>query len=913
MRRLVHHSAFARIYAAALLRLYPPHVRARFGEDMTRDFLDTYSSRDSIVERTRFLIGATTDAVRSAIAERREARSDAFSGDLQPAGSATMHGIMDDARFGFRTLLHRPGFSTTVVLTLALGIGANTAVFSLIDAIFIRPIAVADPNSVVTIFQATGPTQRNGMTFYTVFDGIRNQSKTLAGVAALRANRTTVKGPAGVETLMSTVVSGNYFDLLGIRPFIGRLISREDDGVHGASPVIVLSYRLWQRWFGADQDVLGKTVTMADRSFTIIGVAPESFRGSSLAYPPDFWAPVSMLTSLGIGTFFEPSMDQMLFTEHQFPWVTIVARKKPDVSDAAVETEINHIVARIPHSFRLLGDTAAEPKNPMWTMPITQSAALLDRDALVRFVRLMFGVVLLTLLLACANVANLLIVRSSDRAQELGVRAALGAGRARIVRQLFIESAMLAIAGATVGLAVAFATIRALSIFTLPGSISLAELDLSLDARMLAFTAIVAVATAMLFGLLPALRASRVDVSAFLRNDRGSKTGAGLRNVLVATQVALALTLLIGATLFARSLRAGVTTDLGFDPHGLAAVSVDLRTQGYDVPRMAEYYREVERRLRAHGDIRNVGIGLQLPLAGLPSLPMLSPDATTSEGRETTKLLTNAVSNGYFATLGVPITRGRAFTDVEAKGTAAVAIVNEAAARMFWGSDNPIGRTVTGLMVGRRTTVVGVVKTTKYVAMTDDDEPAIFYPLLQEPRLDGVSVFVRSAAPAAALHTVQQELAAIDRSVSLRQPRFVGDQIDEVLMPQRFGARLFTIFSLIALIIAAVGVHGVVAYGVSLRRRELGIRIALGAHATHIYWTVLRGSLIAVAIGGVIGLVAGALGSPALAAFLYGIRPLDGTAFAAATAALVLAAIVATILPARRAAHTDPVASMRSE
>jgi predicted permease len=495
MRRIVRHSAFARGYAAALLRLYPSQVRARFGDDMTRDFLDTYASRGSTIRRMRFLMGATNDAVRSAIAERREARTDAFSGDLQPATRVSMYGMIDDVRFGLRTLLHRPGVSSAIVLTLALGIGANTAVFSMIDAIFIRPIAIAHPSSVVTIFQAMSPDRRNGMTFYPVFAGLRNESKTLCGVAALSSNRTAVKGPAGVETLTATVVSGNYFNLLGIRPSIGRFISNEDDGVHGASPVIVISYRLWQHWFAADRDVLGKTVTMGDRTFTIIGVAPESFPGSSLGNPPDFWAPMSMLTSLGIGTFFEPSLDQMLFAEHQFPWVTIVARKRSDVSDAAVETEINHIVAHIPHSFRLFGDTAAAPKNPLWTMPITQAAALRDRDALVRFVRLMFGVVVLTLLLACANVANLLLVRSSDRAQELGVRAALGAGRARIVRQLFIESALLAIFGAIVGLGVAFATIRALSAFTLPGSISLAELDLSLDARVLAFTAIVSVTT----------------------------------------------------------------------------------------------------------------------------------------------------------------------------------------------------------------------------------------------------------------------------------------------------------------------------------------------------------------------------------------------------------------------------------
>jgi predicted permease len=912
-RRVERHSRFARFCAATLLRLYPPAVRARFGSDMARDFLDTYASRRTGGERMRFLIAAIGDTLRSATAERREARSDVFGSDLQPARRATMYGLIEDVRFGLRSLRARPAFVAAVVLTLALGIGANTAVFSMINAIFIRPVAIVNPSRVVTIFQVMSSKQRDGLTFYPVFAGLRKESKTLAGVAALSSNRTTVKGPAGVETLVATVVSGSYFDVLGVRPFIGRLISREDDGAHGASPVIVISYRLWQRWFGADQQMLGKTVTMDNRAFTIIGVAPASFRGNSLATTTDFWAPLSMVTSLGIGTFYKPQYEHTLFAEHQLPWLTIVARKRAGIADAAVDAEINHIVAHIPHSFRLFGDTAAEPRSPLWTMPITQSAALRDRDALVRFVRLMFAVVVLTLLLACANVGNLLLVRSSERAQELAVRAALGAGRARIVRQLFIESAMLALLGAAVGLGFAVATVRALSAFTLPGSIALSELDLSLDGRVLWFTAAVAVGTAIAFGLLPALRASRVDVAAFLRNDRGSKAGTSIRNVLVAVQVALALTLLIGATLFARSLRAGLTTDLGFDPHGLAAVNVDLRTQGYDKPRMAEYFRDAERRLRGHPEIERVGIALHVPLAPATSLPMSSSDATTPSGAQSTRVITNSVSNDYFATLGVPILRGRMFNDAEAAGTETVAIVNEAAARAFWGRDDPIGRSLTMLMSNRRYTVVGVVKTTKYSSMADDDEAAVFYPLLQETGFGGVSVLVRSRTPASALHVIERELGAIDAGVALRKPRLVGDQMDDVLMPQRFGSRLFGIFSSIALVIAAIGVHGVVAYGVSLRRRELGIRIALGARSVHIYWTVLRGSLLAVAFGGIIGLGAGALGSPALAAFLYGIHPLDAAAFAGATAALTIVAVGATVIPARRASRTDPVASMRSE
>jgi predicted permease len=906
------HSGFARICAAVLLRCYPANVRARFGDDMTRDFLDTYASRDSFARRVRFLAGAIADALRSGVAERREAASDAFAGDLQPARRMTMHGFVEDVRFGLRSLRRRPGFAAAVVVTLALGIGANTAVFSLIDAIFIRPVGVADPSSLFAVYEASSAKFPTGPNAYPVYRAYRDGSRTTTGIAGAMSNRTSVTGPAGMEVLLASVVSGNYFELLGVKPFLGRLISDADDGAHGASPIVVLSHALWQRWYGNDADVLGKTVTIDKRRFTIVGVAPAHFRGTSLANAPDLWAPMSMTTAMGFGTFFGPEMDAEIFRTHEFRWVSVFARVRPGFTAYALENELNRIIEPIPHV--LSGGDPSAIKRPATVLPVTQAAAVTDREQLVHFVRLMFGVVVLTLLLACANVANLLLVRSSERAQELGVRTALGAGRARLARQLFLESMLLAVAGAAAGLLVALGTVRALSAFSLPGSIALSQLDLRLEPRVLGFTAVVAAGTALVFGLLPALRASRFDVAAFLRNDRGARSPAMLRNALAATQVALALTLLVGATLFARSLRAGLTTDLGFDPRPLAAASVNLRMHGYKNPQAAVFYRDVLARLRARPDLQHVAVAGHVPLGPVIGLPFTAADATTGAGTEGIDLRMNPVSSDYFATIGVPILLGRDFTDAEtAGGGERVVIVNDAAARAFWGDANPLGRLLNTRMFGpAQYRVVGVVKTTKYVGLTDNDRPAIFFPLVQAFASE-MSIVARSTAPPVALREIRNALTAVDPNVAIRTPRLVGDQIDEVLMPQRFGARLFAIFSAIALIVASIGVHGVVAYGVALRRRELGIRIALGARMSHIYWTVLRGSLMAVAIGCSAGLGVAAIGSPALAAFLYGIRPLDAAAFALATLALVAAAIVATVAPARRAAHTDPVASMRTE
>jgi predicted permease len=896
----------ARAFARVLVAMYPREFREEFGASMVRDFCETFASRRTAFDRARFIAAAIVDAVRSAAAERAASHTPAERG-------SSMYGVTEDIRFGARALLRRPGFVAAVVLTLALGIGANTAVFSLVDAVFLRPVAVTEPERVVAIFHALSANAPNSGLSYPVYRAMRDGSQTLDGVAVAMSHPINVAGPAGNELLNSGVVSGNYFSVLGITPFAGRLVSESDDGAHGASPVIVISHRLWRRWSNADPNMVGKTVKIANRAFTIVGVAPPAFRGTELADVADLWAPVSMLTSLGFGGLYAPEMDAELFRTTAFHWLDAVGRVKPGVTHDVVAGELNRLLKRLPPTERRLLNEEPAAIDPMSVMPITRSAALRDRDSLVRFVRLMFGVVALTLLLACANVANLLLVRSSERAQELGVRAALGAGRSRIVRQLLIESAMLAAVGAVVGLGVAIGTVRTLAAFQLPGSIALAELDLALDARVLMFTALVAVGTALAFGLLPAFRASRFDLAALLRNERASRGGAAIRNTLVAMQVALALVLLIGATLFTRSLRAGLATDIGFDARPLAAVDVDLRLHGYDRARMLAYYAEAERRLRARPEIERVALATHVPLSRGVQLPFKAKDAVTAEGKRNIRFLVNGVSDDYFTAIGLPIVQGRVFSNEAADGPNRVIILNEAAAKRFWGSASPIGRSV-NLFGGEAFTVVGIVPTTKSETVTDEAVPTAFLPLVRQAGFGNpASIVVRSAAPAAALRAAQQELRAIDRGISLRRPRLVGNQIDDVLMPQRFGTRLFAIFSLIALVVASIGVHGVVSYGVSLRRRELGIRIALGAQSSHIYWTVLRASLIAVAIGCGVGVAVGVVGSPALAVFLYGIRPLDGAAFGIAALALAVAAVGATVVPARRASRTDPVTSMRTE
>jgi predicted permease len=909
MRRAREHVA-VRVYRA-LVGLFPRDFRERFGAETVLTFRDALASRSGGLARSRYAASAFADVIRSAAGERAEARRSRSIPSHPCRRETVMSGLAQDVRFGFRALRRRPGFVAAVVGTLALGIGANAAVFSLVDAIFLSPVAVERPQEVVSIFERMNPNVPHGGLAAPTFRAIRDGHRSLLGVAAHSSHQVSIVSPLGPEQVNSAVVSGNYFELLGIRPALGRLLAPADDAAPGASPLVVLSHRTWVRLYRGAPAAIGATIRIGDRPFTIIGVAQANFRGTELADTPEIWTPLSMVTSLGIGGLFAERMTAEVFSTHAFAWLDVIARVRPGIDHAAVTAELNRIHVEVQRTRPAEETFARAIRDPMTVVPAIQAAALRDREGLVRFVRLMLGVVTMTLLLACANVANLLLVRSNERAHELGIRAALGAGRSRIVRQLLIESAMLAAAGGALGLPIAMLTIRALSTFSLPGSIALAGLDLALDARVLAFTAVVAIGTVLLFGLLPAWRGSRQDLAAFMRAHRTSSGGNLTRNALVAAQVALALVLLVGAALFGRSLRAGFTTDIGFDPRPLAAVSVDLRIHGYDGPRQVAFHDAVLERLRTHPEIEGAAVALHVPLARAISLPFKSPDAVALPQGKATVLVVNSVSDDYFEVMRLPLVAGRHFDAFESSGAGRVAIVSEATARTLWGGADAIGKRLT-LFGPNPYIVVGVVRDIKYQSVRDVDVPALYFPLRQETGLGGISVVVRSSAPAAALRTLQRELAALDPNVPLRRPRLVGDQIDDVLMPQRFGATLLGVFAAIALTIAAIGVYGVVSYSVAQRRGELGIRIALGAQGGDIYWTVLRASLAAVAIGTVIGIGAAMAGTRALAAFLYGVSPLDAVAFVAAATALLVAAVLASLIPARRAARTDPVASMRT-
>lgn len=895
-----------------LLHLYPPAFRARFGDEMRATFRAALEAWPSSTGRLRFLVAAFADVLASAVGERLEASRTAARSRRPPQPHRGMDSLWQDLRFALRSLRRRPGFVAAVAITLALGIGGNTAVFSLVDAVLLHPLPVARPHELITIYHAFDDATPHEAVPYPLYRALDAQHRSLDALAAYHTLRISARVADRSEHLLVGAVSGDYFQVLGVRAQSGRLLAPDDDGAPGTNPVVVLSDQAWLRYFDRSPNAIGATIQAGDRAYTVIGVAPRGFRGTELTQAPALWFPLSMVTELGEGGLFSGRFAASVYTTHAFGWVSLVGRLRPGMAAAGAWQDLNATVVAYWREHQAEAAGREQLVNPVSVYPVVHAAALGDRDSLVRFLALLLAVVGITLLVACVNVANLMLVRSSERWRELAVRLALGARRTRVVRQLLVESVLLAILGGIASLLVGTATIRLLSIFTLPGEIALASLDLSLDGRVLAFTATVATIAALACGLAPALRASRIGPATALRAQRAGQQRTA-RGVLIAVQVALSLILLVGASLFVRSLQAGLRTDLGFDPQPLAAVTVNVQSLGYDRARELDYFRQAEARAREIPGVSAVAAASAVPLANLPRMPFSLATVTDAGTRAPqVRAATNAVTPGYFATLDLPLLDGRLFTEADVAGAPRVAMVSESAARLLSPDRSAIGRSIR-LLGAIELTIVGVVKDTKVESVRDVGLPLVYLPLAQQSPTGDVSVVVRSSHPAAALTALQRSVSAIDPVVPVRDPRLVTDQLDRALMPQRFGATLLGLFAVIALVVAAVGIYGVVAYSVSQRSAELGIRIALGASRGDIARTVAWRTGVAVAIGGLAGVVLALVGMHGVERFLYGVPLLDPVAVVGASVLMAAAVVAAGLGPIRRALSVDPITAIRSD
>ncbi len=840
------------------------------------------------------------DAWREAAAEQRT--------------GAIVESVWQDAKFALRSFRRRPGFVASVVATLALGIGANTAVFSLIHAVLLRPIGVPNPDRLVAIYQASSAQQPYERSSYPEVQDIAARVRRLSGIAALAPFTIGLQTHEWSHEARAGLVSPNYFDVLGIKPAVGRFIGRGDE----TSPLVVISHAYWeQRFRGAN--VVGQRVNLGVSPFTIVGVGPRGFHGTNLSDAIDVWVPMATNTLLPVGGMFAKSD---LWRNRVVPLMYPIGRLAPGASLVDAQHELNAALAAVRADNPPPRRNARQiVPNPLTLLEISRAATIKDRQGLVRFVRITVGTVLLTFLLACVNVANLLLIRGGERSRELGVRSALGAGAARLARQLVVENLLLSLLGGFAGLVVAWLTIRMLGQFTLPGGVALDHVSLGLTGQVLAFTIALSIATSVFFGLGPAWQAARQDAMTTLRAGGYRATHGAPRGSLVVVQVAISLVLLVSASLLLRSVQAGWRTNLGFDPHPLLAMDVHPRLLSFSLDRTRSLYADVLARASRLSGVRSAAIGTHVPLQPTFEIPLSEGPgriAGIQDGRrvaaksdKTMNVALMGATPRFFETLGIRVLAGRDISVADTPQSTAVVVINQATADAFWPNESPLGKQL-NLFGDDTYTVVGVVPNLKYATLGDGAALGAYTAIEQDPG-GRATIVVRSIDPSRTLVEMNALARELNATVPVLRIRRVSDQVDAVLMPQRFGATLLGVFSVLALGISAVGLYGAVAFGVSRRTTEIGVRIALGAEPRSVVWLLMRATAVAVGIGVLAGTVAAVVAGRALAHFLFGVAPVDPSSFVAGIVALGSAAMVATLIPAWRGSRIEPLRSLRSD
>jgi predicted permease len=819
--------------------------------------------------------------------------------------------ILADLRFAIRLLLRSPILTLVAAFSLGLGIGANTLIFSLVNEVFLRPLPLQEPERLASVF-TSDERNRQGLlgsflpTSRLNFEDYRQKNEVFESLAAHAGVGLSITGGTGEpEQVFGEIVTGNYFDVLGAPMRLGRGFTADEDGAPGASPVTVLSYGLWQRRFGGDPAMVGRAISVNGRAFTVVGVAAESFKGTNAIGGPQLWVPFSMYREVTSGFFREgwDSRRALLFN--------ITGRLRPGVSLEQARANLSAIASALAVEYATDNRGRGAALLPLAEATINPGF----RGVMVNAGALLMVVVGLVLLVACANVANLLLARAAARKQEIAVRLSLGASRGRLIRQLMIESLVLSLVGGATGLVVAMWARPAL-VAMRPPFLPDDALTATLDTTVLLFTAVIAIATGVLFGLAPALQFSRPDLATELK-DRSSVTGAATRhltprNALVVVQVALSLVALIGAGLFLRSLSAAQTIDPGFESSKLAVMSFNLTAQGLSMEAAAERQREILARVRALGGVERASYASFAALGGggfLRSVFLEGQDVTDARAGRLVQI--NNISDGYFESMGIPILRGRDFSHRDTPQSPPVVIVNETMASRFWPDQDPVGKRFRFFGQPALTEVVGVARDSKYNFIGEAAQPFIYQPLGQTPQ-PGVTLHVRSANPEAVLGTVRSAVQQLEPNMPLVGVFTMQNLFDQALWAPRMGALLLAIFGSLALLLASIGVYGVMAYSVSQRTRELGIRLALGATIGEVRVMVFRQGILLIAVGVALGIAAAAGLSRLVANLLFDTNPVDPVTFTLIPLILVAVACLAIYLPARRASRVDPVVALKT-
>jgi len=817
-----------------------------------------------------------------------------------------MGALMQDVKFAVRMLRKSPGFTIVAILTLALGIGANTAIFSIVKAVILQPLSgVAHSDNIVSV----GTRQATGDTFplsYPVYRNLRDRNDVLQTLAADCQIIFTVKIGNETKQIQGEVVTGNYFDALGVHADLGRTLTPDDDKVPSGHPLVVISHKLWKTEFGAEPSAVGRTMAISGRLFTIIGVMPEDFHGANVGVPSQAYVstmmqPVVLPVEVAGGNILEQSGTNWLFAFGRLkPGVTVAT------AQAATTVNLQAYNKSNPDRQDSLTDTAAVL--PIWKTPFGAAPAILP------VVAMLSGTVAFVLLIACANVAGLLIARSTARRTEIAIRVALGAGRGRLIRQLLSESVLMSLVGGTVGLLLAAWVTNFLAhppqVFGVPLS-----LDAQLDGEVFGFTLVVASLAGILFGLAPSLMASRVDLVPALKGEEGGRRSrkSPLRAGMVAVQVAVSLILLVGSGLLLRSVLAARATNLGFKPNDILSISVDTSAAGYNPARVKTFLRELIENAGSIPGVQSAAVAQAGPVAQQYTYSTtVTIDGYQALKEESMTVGFDMISPAFFQTLGLPLRAGREFSWADDEKAPRVAVVNETLAKKYWPGKSAIGQRIKG-ETDKWDEVIGVVADTKYQSMSEKPT-AFYYVPFQQTQGSRIALFVRTAtAPESLGTTIQAAVVKMDPAVAVSNLQTMRQTIESSLIGFEGTALMLSIAGLIGLLLATIGIYGVVAYSVAQRTHEVGIRMALGANPRDILGLILRQGMAPALVGIVIGLAGSFALTRLIEGQLYGVKPTDPLTLAAVSVLLCLVTAAACVIPARRAMRVDPMVALRYE
>ncbi len=812
-----------------------------------------------------------------------------------------MSAVADDLRFAWRQLAKGRGVTAAAVLSLALGIGANTVVFTFLKAIFWRPVPVEEPRRLVAVFTADRELPGMLPTSFPNYRDLKEAGGGLSGLAAALAIQVSLSGSGEPEKLEGLLVSGDYFEVLGARPQRGRGFAAEEAAAPGGAAVVVLGDGLWRRRFGADPALVGRSITLNDQPFTVVGIAPPGFAGAQALSKAEVFVPLALHDRMLFG------ITRQWFAVRGALMLSLVGRLAPGESLAGAQAAFDTLGRRLAASYPDDNEGRSYKLLPYLAATIDPN----QRGGYVRAGAVLASVVALVLLIACANIANLLLARAAARRREVAVRLAVGVGRGRLLRQLLTESLLLGLLGGAAGLLLAVVG-RKLLWALRPPSIP-ASLDVGFDLPVLAFTFGLAVATGLLFGLAPALKSSRLSLVAALKSgglDAGRPPRLPLGQALVAVQVALSLLALLGAALFLASLANVRKIDPGFALDELAVLTYDLGPRGLGEADGEDFHRRLLAEAAGWPGVRAAALGQNLVFVTTALLTPIAVEGAASD--EPIYIQTQAVSAGYFETLGIRLLEGRGFTAADRPDGQPVVVVNQTFARRFWPQTSALGKRFSLAGSDVPVTVVGVAADAKYNTMGEEPRLYAYLPASQRYAPE-MTLHLRTATPGRSLAAARAAVSRLDPNLALYNVEPLSVIVARTLWAPRIGAVLLALFAGVALVLVAVGIYGVMSYSVSRRNRELGIRVAIGADRRALFRLVLGRALALVGLGLVAGLALALATTHTVASLLYGVSPLDPATLALTLTVLVAVAVVASYLPARRATRVDPVLVLRDE